>query len=215
MEQQDVEEVRAHISERYPMYVADPGFEQWLLHKAGTDVGKIEDYLTLLDDYGYITGDGTLANDYQNVPDPGHLTEDIERRLASLSPGTRALLRRAAVQGPLFSMSLVTPADRGAAADGDALLGEAIAAGVVARDKDGDARIPALSHRYRFVPRQAAKILYDELSEEERGGYHMALVELLSDEIGRVAEPGAQDMLAEMIRQHNRYAAQPDSFSND
>ena len=69
-----VEEIRAHISERYPMYVANPGFEQWLLRRAGTDVAKIGDYLTLLDDYGYITGDGTLANDYQNVPAPEGVT---------------------------------------------------------------------------------------------------------------------------------------------
>lgn len=213
-QQQGVEEIHARISERYPMYVANPGFEQWLLQRTGADIGKIEDYLTLLDEYGYITGDGTLANDYQNVPDPGHLTEDIERRLASLSPDARALLGRAAVQGARFSMSLVAPVD-GGAGDRDALLGEALAAGLVARDEDEDARIPALSHRYRFVPRQTARILYEGLPEEERGSYHMALVEMLSDEIGRVAEPGAQDMLAEMIRQHNRDAAQPGSFSND
>jgi hypothetical protein len=209
-QQPGVEEVRAHISERYPMYVANPGFEEWLLHRTGADLGRIEGYLSLLDDYGYITGDGTLANDYRNVPDPEHVVEDIERRLATLSPATRSLLRRAAVQGSRFSLALAAAIDGAEGfGEGERLLDEAIAAGVVARDEQYDASLPSLSHRYRFLPQRVGKLLYDELSDEERVGFHAALVELLSAEAMRAVEPGARDMLAAMISEHNNRFARP------
>jgi hypothetical protein len=210
-QQQGVEKLRTHISERYPMYVADPGFEQWLLHRTGADLGRIEGYLALLDDYGYITGDGTLANDYQNVPDPERVVEDIECRLATLSPATRSLLRCAAVQGSHFSLALAAVMDEAEGfGGGERLLDEAIAAGVVAREEQYDASLPSLSHRYRFIPQRTAKLLYDELSDEDRLGFHAALVELLSADAMRATEPGARDMLAAMISEHNNRFARPD-----
>jgi len=204
--EQNVDMIHTYIIERYPMYVANAGFEQWLLRRAGTDRGNVDEYLTLLEDYGYMLGDGTLAGDYQAMPLLEEVAGDIEQRLAALPPDIRTLLRRASVQGERFNRDDLAVEGE----EHDALLEGAVRAGVIAPDRQRGGTSAIASH-YRFVPAQIAKVLYDELPEEERARYHTGLVDALSAQAEQTTDLGTQDMLNQMISEHNKSFARPDA----
>lgn len=207
-EQAGVEFIRSYISERFPMYTENPAFETWLFGRTGTSVEKLDDYLNLLYGYGYLQGDGTVIEGYEAMPVPSEVKADIERRLAALGGDTVAVLRRASVEGALFGTRLLKVID-GDATDVDRHLAAAAAAGVIASDPN-PAELPVLGHRYRFVPLQIRDVLYQELSESERAGYHTALVEYLSGQLDHARETGERDMLAALISEHNKRFTRPD-----
>lgn len=203
-----MERIGKYVAERYPMYVTNPGFEQWLYAKAGLEQAMLDRYLQLLEDYGIISGDGTIADNYRDLPDPERVREDIDRRIAALTPEALDLLSTASVEGDRFSPEILggVREDR----DGiDPILQQAVAAGVIAPESNLST-VPALSHRYRFVPLQTRKVLYERLPDEERLRLHSRLVELLSAEVEKVNDPGAQDMLHRLISEHNKLFARPD-----
>jgi hypothetical protein len=210
MNQQEsiVEEVHKEIIERFPMYVTDAGFEQWLFRKAGSDREKIAEYLGLLDSYGYMHGDGKLAADYVNLPDPQGVTEDIHRRLGRVGPEIRRALSYGSVEGEKFCGSTITALGGPDATETGRLLQEAEQAGLVMRDGT-EAIYSGFCERYRFTPLQLRNVLYDGLSGEERMRLHDAFVEFLSDELHRVKDAGAREMLQQMISLHNGRAARP------
>jgi hypothetical protein len=210
MNQQEsvVEEVHKEIIERFPLYVTNPGFEQWLFRKAGGDQGKIADYLGLLDSYGYMHGDGKLADDYVNLPDPQGVMEDIRRRLGGVGPEIRRALSYASVEGEKFCGSTITALGGADPAETKRLLQEAERGGLVTPDGT-EAIYSGFCERYRFTPLQLRDVLYEELSEEERMRLHDAFVEFLSHELDRVDDGGAREMLQQMISLHNRRAARP------
>lgn len=212
-QQAAIEQIAHHIGERFPMYRTNLAFEQWLYGKAGNDRNKIDDYLDLLYDYGYIGGDGMLADSYAQLPEPDQVTADIERRLSQLDPETRRLLSEASIEGAHFNPE-VTAALHGSQEGVAALLRKAEGAGVIARDEH-QADNPILSHHYRFVPLRLREILYEELPEDDRVRLHTALVELLGEEVGKEGDQGTQDMLARLISEHNNRASRPDPPSNE
>lgn len=199
--------IRPFIKGRYPMYQQNPAFEHWLSKKAGNDQGNLAEYLDLLQGYGFIAGDGTIYAGYETMPEPAGVQADIERRLSSLDADTLALLRLASVEGERFSAAALKAM---AGEDLESRLQPAIDAGVVVRDTN-PAEVAALGHRYRFVPLQVRQMLYDGMPDDQRGDAHTALVEYLSQELGRTEEVGAQDMLSRMISQHNKGVMRPDS----
>jgi hypothetical protein len=207
-----MDRIGSYVAERYPMYVTDAGFEQWLYGKAGLDKEMIDRYLALLEDYGYISGDGKLAGDYTSLPDPANVAGDIERRLAGLPPGVLDILRIASVEGDRFSPEIVSRLG-GTNGEIEQLLESAVHARVIAPEPNAST-IPALAHRYRFVPLQTRKVLYEQLPDEERLRLHAGLVDLLSAEVERVSDPGAQDMLHHLISEHNKFFARPDPPSS-
>ncbi len=209
--EQNVDAIHTYIIERYPMYVANPGFEQWLLRRAGNNRANVEEYLTLLEDYGYMLGDGTLAGDYQAVPLLEDVAGDVEQRLSALTPDTRALLRCASVQGERFNRdSLAMLGTK--REDYAPLLEEAVRAGIIAPDQH--ASRSAIASHYRFVPARVAGVLYEELPEEERARYHTEMVESLSAQAEQTTDLGTQDMLSQMISEHNKSFARPDASSS-
>ena len=207
-QQAAIERIAHHIGERFPMYRTDLAFEQWLYRKAGSDRKKIDAYLDLLHEYGFIGDDGMLSDSYAGIPDPDQVEADIERRLATLDAPARRLLSEASVEGARFNVDVATFL-HGSRDGVEALLRSAEAAGLIARDEN-QADNPILSHHYRFVPLRLRDILYEELPEEDRVRLHTSLVELLGEEVAREGELGAQDMLARMISEHNRQGARPD-----
>ncbi len=209
-EQAGTELIRPFISRRYPLYQSNTAFEHWLFQKAGTDGQKLDEYLDLLYGYGYITGNGTISTGYEDSPDPASVRKDIERRLSLLDPETLGLLRLASVEGERFSTVSL------AALAGDRVEGRlqpAIEVGVIAPDSN-DAGMPVLGHLYRFVPLQIRDILYEALSDEERADAHTKLVVYLGEELGRTSDPGEQDMLGQLIGEHNKRFARPDPSSS-
>ncbi len=207
-EQASADVIRPFVKERYPMYQQNPAFEHWLSKKAGNDENNLAEYLDLLQGYGFIAGDGTIHAGYESMPEPAGVQADIESRLSSLGADTIALLRLASVEGERFS-AVALKAAAGEGSDVESRLQPAIDAGVVARDTN-PAEIPALGHRYRFVPLQVRQLLYDGLADAERADAHTALVEYLSRELERTEEVGAQDMLSRLISQHNKRVMRPD-----
>ena len=190
------------------MYQGNTAFEQWLLQKAGRNESNLDEYLDLLNEYGFIAGDGIVYAGYENLPEPAGVQADIERRLSSLTPDTQALLRRASEEGERFSTAALGALDesRGTV---ESRLQPAVDAGVIAPDSNSS-EIPALGHRYRFIPLQMRHILYDQLSDAERADAHTALVEYLSEQLGRTDDVGEQDMLSRLISQHNKRVMRPD-----
>lgn len=205
-EQASADVIRPFIKERYPMYQENPAFEQWLSKKAGNDQSNLAEYLELLQGYGFIGGDGTITAGYETLPEPAGVQADIEGRLSLLGADTLALLRLASVEGDRFSAAALKAI---AGEDAESQLQPAIDAGVVARDSN-PAEIPALGHRYRFVPLQVRQLLYDRMPDAERADAHTALVEYLSRELEHTEEVGAQDMLNRLISQHNKRVMRPD-----
>jgi len=203
-----MERIGRYVAERYPMYVTNAGFEQWLYAKAGLEREMIDRYLELLEDYGIISGDGRITEDYRTLPDPERVRDDIERRIAALSPEALALLSTASVEGDRFSTEILAEV-HGSGKDIDRLLQKAVDAGVIVPESN-ISMIPALSHRYRFVPLQTRKVLYERLPDGERTRLHSRLVELLSAQVAKVSDPGAQDMLHRLISEHNKVFARPD-----
>lgn len=212
-QQTAIEHIAHHIGERFPMYRTNLAFEQWLFSKAGTDRNKIDDYLDLLYDYGYIGDSGMLADSYAQIPDPDQVSADIERRLSQLDPETRRLLAEASVEGPYISPE-VAAALHGSREGIESLLRKAEGAGVITRDEN-KADNPILSHHYRFVPLRLREIFYEELPEDDRVRLHTALVEFLGEEVGKEGDQGTQDMLARLISLHNKRASRPDPPSGE
>jgi hypothetical protein len=203
-----MEQIGCYVAERYPMYATDTGFEQWLYAKAGLSREMIDRYLALLESYGYISSDGKLAGDYRSLPDPDRVTQDIERRLAGLSPGAIDALRVASVEGDRFSPEILEQL-RDTSDSPERLLESAVRAGVIAPEPNAST-VPALAHRYRFVPLLARSVLYEQLTPGERLRLHARLVEILSAETESVTDPGALDMLHHLISEHNKVVARPD-----
>ncbi|MDB5034296.1 MAG: hypothetical protein JWQ98_1537 [Chlorobi bacterium] len=207
-QQNDLEAIHQSIRERYPMYIVNQGFEHWLLDRTGADLTALDRYFRLLDDYGYLSGDGTLAADYADMPGPSEVTGDIERRLAGLPPTTLEMLGRASVEGERFRVEpLAMPG--GGLHQAEALLQPAVTAGVIACDR-GSSDLSPLKHRYRFLPMRTRKMVYDRLSEAQRADYHASLVDSLSMELERADDPGARDMISGMISEHNKSVTRPD-----
>ncbi|MEO5929837.1 MAG: hypothetical protein ABIR47_07885 [Candidatus Kapaibacterium sp.] len=207
-QQKNLEAIHQRIRERYPMYNANQGFEHWLLDRTGIDPTALDLYFGLLDDYGYLSGDGTLAADYAEMPDPSEVIDDIERRLAGLPAVTLEMLGRASVEGERFRVEpLAMPG--GSVHQAEALLQPAVEARVIAYDR-GSSDISSLKHRYRFLPMQTRKIVYEGLSEARRAEYHTLLMDSLSLELERAGDPGARDMISGMISEHNKSVTRPD-----
>lgn len=188
------------------MYVANPAFETWLSEKAGTDEEKIDQYISILCDYGYLGSDGSVKESYASAPDPAGVESDLTARLSRLDPGVLDLLGRASVEGQRFSKAVLA-ALGGAGIDQH--LADAVKLGVIAAENN-TAEIPVLGSRYRFVPLQLCERLYENLSESERAQYHTELVEYLSAELEHVEEAGARDMISDMISGHNKRYTRPD-----
>jgi hypothetical protein len=208
-QQNAVDGVHKQIIERYPLYVTNGGFEQWLWRKAGADERKIHQYLDLLDDYGYMNGDGTLANDYANMPEPEHVTGEIRDRLERLGEEVLEALRHASIEGERFCQSTVTTLSGRDGSMVDGLLRQAVEAGVVTRD-GSEPLYSSICDRYRFLPLQTRDILYEQIPDEERIRMHKAFIDFLGSELDRVEDPGAREMLNEMISEHNRRVARPE-----
>lgn len=188
------------------MYAANPAFETWMFEKAGTDEGKIDEYLSILSDYGYLGSDGSVMEGYTNVPEPVSVENDLNARLSRLDPDTLELMSRASVEGERFSKAVL------AALGGENIeqhLAHAMKLGVIAPEADR-AEIPVLGSRYRFVPMRLRDRLYESLSESDRAHYHTELVEYLSAELEHVEEAGARDMISELISGHNKRYTRPD-----
>ena len=207
-ETQSIAEVHRTIIERYPMYREDPAFEAWLLRKAGTDEEKIAEYLDTLADFGYLDGEGMICGEYTAVPDPARVLEEMRTRLDRLDGATREALRVASVEGPTFSAEVL--AWLGGSSDGEATSGidRAVEAGIV-RPDGGEAMFITASRRYRFHPLQLRDLLYEELPGDRRAELHRRAIEFLSAELERNEEPGAREMIGQLIEEHNRHASRP------
>jgi len=216
MDTQQNELARIHtiLIERYPMYKANPAFEQWLLARTEDDPDSLMRYLDLLDGFQYINGEGVLTGDYTTLPEPDELAGTIRKRLDALGSETRGLLRLASVEGAYFSAE-VLGALHGTSHDHVIrLLQPALDLGIVAHD----GREPLYSRhsrRYRFVPTQMYEILCRELPEEERRRLHGVIVEYLGAELKRADDPGSREMLGEMLSEHNKSVTRPYQAGRD
>jgi predicted ATPase len=207
-EKTSIAEVHRTIIERYPMYHEDPAFEAWLHGKAGTDVEKIEDYLDTLADYGYIDGEGMVCGDYTTMPDPSRILDDIRARLDRLGRDARELLRVASVEGPTFSLEVLSHLRGCPAENASRAIDDAVDAGIVRAD-GSEEMFASASGRYRFYPLQVREVLYEELAGGERAELHRRAVEFLTDELERNEEPGSREMIGQLIEEHNRHASRP------
>jgi predicted ATPase len=207
-EKTSIAEVHRTIIERYPMYKEDPAFEAWLLRKAGTDVERIEEYLDTLHDYGYIDGEGMVTGEYTKAPEPASMLEEIQRRLDALDDTTRSTLRIASVEGPTFSTEVLARLCGGSAGDAEHAVAAAVDAGVVQPD-GSEGMFASASKRYRFYPLQMRDLLYEELAGGQRAELHRRAIEFLSEELERTREPGAREMIGQLIEEHNRHASRP------
>lgn len=214
----DTQNERARIStmliERYPMYKVNPAFEQWLLARTEGDSDSLIRYLDILDGFHYMNGEGVLTEDYLMLPEPEDLVDVIRRRLEPLEPETRELLRRASVEGAYFSTEVLGVLHEVDPDQVTQLLRPALDRGVVACD--GRERLYSRgSMRYRFVPTQMHEILRRELPQEERHRLHGMIVEYLGDELRRADDPGRQEMLGEMLSEHNKSITRPHGFGQE
>lgn len=206
-----VDTIRRRVAERYPMYTENPGFEQWLEHRTGKDMDEVDRYLDLLDSYGYMTGDGTLAEDYVAMPDPASVATELNRQLQGLHPDIVDLLNAASVEGTRFSNEVLAHLlpER---SDIDAALELAIRAGVVRRERH-ESEVPLLSYDYRFVPTQTRDILYTRLQDQERARLHGSIVDYLGTMMEKAGDKATRDMLFELIHEHNDLASRPSPTS--
>ncbi|MBC8145986.1 MAG: hypothetical protein H7X80_10400 [bacterium] len=205
--------VHTTIIECYPMYKEDPAFESWLLSKAGSNEERVEEYLDTLSDYGYIDGEGMINGDYTMVPDPAGVVDDMKNRLDRLDAESRDVLRAASVEGPAFSAEFVAkildqPVESVASA-----ISRAASAGVVRGDGSEDLYLGA-TDSFRFYPLQLRDMLYDEVPGDQRAEFHMRAIEFLTEEIKRNTEPGAREMMQQMIAEHNQYSSRPAGTSD-
>jgi predicted ATPase len=207
-EKTSIAEVHRTIIERFPMYKEDPAFETWLFGKAGTDLEKVEEYLDVLADYGYIDGEGVVRGDYRKAPDPSRVLEEIAARLDGLDGATRELLRVASIEGPTFSAEVLAHLQNCAPEEAQRSISAAIDAGIIQAD-GSEAMFAAASNRYRFHPMQMRDILYEELPGGRRAELHRRAIEFLSEELGRNTEPGAREMIGQLIEEHNRHGSRP------
>jgi hypothetical protein len=208
-QQSIVDEIHRILIERYPLYQSNGGFEQWLLRKADMDESKIHTYLDLLDSYGYMNGDGTLAGDYANMPDPERVHDDINARLSKLSPGALDALHRASIEGEHFCVETVIALADGEESRAGDMLREAERNGVIVRD-GSESLYSEGCERYRFLPLQTREIIYQQIPEEERNSMHTAFVEFLSGKVDGVEDDGKREMLNHMISEHNKRVARPE-----
>lgn len=201
-------EVHRTIIERYPMYHEDPAFEAWMFDRTGSDAGKIAEVLDALAAYGYLDGEGMVTGNYAAMPDPSVMTEEMRGRLDAIDGRTRELLRIASVEGPTFSAEVLAHIDGASVADVDASIARAIDSGVVQPD-GGEAMFISSSARYRFHPQIVRDMLYHELPGDRRAELHRRAIEFLSSELEQTTEPGAREMIGQLIEEHNRHASRP------
>lgn len=202
----DISGIHAYLVERYPMYRTDVSFEEWLLGKSGGERERMTEYLLLLEDYGFIDGEGRIGKDFNTIPDPAGVVADIEARLGRLDPETLNVLKGAAVEGPEFSTD-------GATAIAGTDIGNGLAAaeqaGLVRRI--GEENIYARpTTRYRFRPQKVQDLIYAALSEDERSRLHGLFVEFLTEQLQRTTEQGSREMLSSLISEHNRRTMRPE-----
>jgi predicted ATPase len=207
-ETQSIATIHTVIIERYPMYKENPAFEAWLMKMAGTNEERIEEYLDTLSDFGYIDGEGMLCGDYTAVPEPSTVVDEMAKRLDRLDEPTRDVLRAASVEGPAFSTAFVARILERPASELTEAFSAAEAAKVIRRDGTGDVFAGA-AQRFRFYPLQLRDTLYDELPGDRRAELHRLAITYLTDEIERNAEPGAREMMRQLIDEHNQHASRP------
>jgi hypothetical protein len=202
----DMAGIHEYLIERYPMYRTESAFEEWLGSRSAGDRGRLDEYLGLLEDYGFIDGEGRVGKDFNTVPDPARVVDEITSRIDGVAPDVLRTLQCAAVEGAEFSTSAVT-----ALAEGDvsASLAAAEQAGLVRRI--GEENIYASpTTRYRFVPRKAQEVIYAALPEDERARLHALFIQFLSTQLDRTTEPGAREMLSRLISEQNRRVMRPE-----
>lgn len=207
-ETKSIATVHRTIIERYPMYHEDPAFEAWLFSKAGTDVERIEEYLDTLHDFGYIDGEGMVCGDYTAMPDPSGMVAEMQRRLDGLDESTRDLLRIASVEGPTFSTEVLAHLSDRSIEEVEQAICKAVEEGVFHHD-GAESMFTSASGRYRFRPLQLRDLLYDELPGGRRAELHRRAITFLSEELERNDEPGAREMIGQLIEEHNRHASRP------
>lgn len=207
--QDRLNDLHAALARRYPMYKANPAFEGWLLEQTDADPMLVEQYLEMLDDHEFISGDGTLSGDYTTLPALEHLADAIRRRLDQLAPETRPLLQHASIEGAYFSIDALAALEDSTPQDAAHRLQPAVDSGVVVRD-GSDPLYSGFSARYRFVPMQAREVLYQELTDADRAHYHGRMVEYLGRELERTEDVGAREMLSQMLSDHNKHITRPE-----
>lgn len=207
-ESRAISEVHRTIIERYPMYREEPAFESWLYRKAGVDTERIAEYLDTLADYGILDGEGMIHGDYAAMPDPSGMVEDMRKRLDALDERTRAVLRVASIEGPTFSAEVVAYLDEAPLDEVSATIDRAIESGVVHAD-GGEAMFAASSRRYRFHPLQLRELLVEEIASDHRVELHRRAIEFLTRELERSREPGAREMIGQLIEEHSREMSRP------
>ncbi|GAA0511033.1 helix-turn-helix transcriptional regulator [Paractinoplanes deccanensis] len=140
-----------------------------------------------------LSREGRLARPAGDVRLPAGLRRLVARRTAQLSPACRDMLGVAAACGAEID---VTVLGRAAGQSRDAVVAEAVAAGVLVDD-------PWVPARVRFVHELVRQALYDGLGRDERIRAHGGLADALTETRG--------GSLAEIARHRVRAAVDPGS----
>lgn len=203
-----LEFISTRIRGRFAAYQGDRAFEEWMYEKAGTDPERIDRYLELLNGYGYLSDAGRLSGDYDQMPHPDRLHDDIAERLGRLSSGTLHAIRAASVEGRYFSAEALAAMLDSSPADAVQALQPAVDIGLI-QQNGAEPMYSKGGNRYRFRPLQAREIVYEGLQEEDALRLHEILIRFLKAEMEQADDRGTREMLNSMIEEHNLEAIRP------
>ncbi len=167
----------------YPHYRNSAAFEQWLLRAGSGNALFITQFLTTLEEDGYIdAATGNIREGFELARVPASAQAVVQERIRRLNEDTRELLRYASVEGDTFTSTVLAcitevPQLR--------LLQKLRIAEETYRfiRSLGRQRLYAREMTaYKFTHVLMHKVLYDSLGEEERELLHEAVFAILKEE---------------------------------
>ena len=174
----------ALLRERYPSYVNNDAFEEWIARVSGGNALFITQFLTTLEEDGMIDRErGDIKPGFEKIRVPQSAVAVVQERIRRLDEPTRELLRYASVEGDTFTSLVLS---RISEMPQLKLLQRLR----LAEESHGFVRALGKQRVYRretsawqFTHALLHKSVYDALLDEERELLHAAVLDVLKEEL--------------------------------
>jgi predicted ATPase len=173
----------ALLRSRYPNYRNDDRFEEWMARISDGNALFITQYLTTLEEDGYIDrAAGTIRDDFEETMVPTSIQAVLRERLRRLDEESSELLRYASVEGEIFTSMVLSVVTELPALKLLQRLRRIEDRSQIVRTLGRQRVYASETTAYQFAHTLMQRLQYESLGDEERQLLHEAVLGVLKNE---------------------------------